>query len=107
MNSLGSISISPVRSEFSISSIRLVPLHPDLVNEPFSYRDTGVRPEIIVQRPFYSFRIMSQSDDILAISSVDDTVIYVANGDNYGLPQKASTTFSIVNAYDSYGLEVA
>jgi hypothetical protein len=99
--------------EFVINSLPLIPLHPDLVNEPFTFRDTGIRPEMRVKRPFFSFKItegLNPSEPIpgIAICTIGNEIPFSAGGYSpKTIPEKRSTIFSILNVYDSYGLEYA
>lgn len=87
-------------------------LPPELANEPFSFRDNGLRPEIIVSRSIFHFEI--EVDGVFC--SVGNTIVVsrdnvLHRGLNTGLlskePNKKISNFSVLNVYDTYGLDIA
>lgn len=86
-----------------------VPLPEELKNEPYSYEDNGLRPEIRgMTRPRFGFGI--HSDDGTPNCYVGREVVTSQEESlgrpRYELPKKRQTTISAVNVYDAYGLDV-
>lgn len=97
--------------------IESVPVPIELLNEPFSWKDDGLRSQVIstVKRGRFLFMITENG----ALSTIDGRVI--ARGTTKGgsgrsreqrlnkwdLPQKSGTNLSVISIYDMYGLEVA
>lgn len=81
--------------------------YPELLNEPYCYafEDNGERPEFTVGRPRFSLEI----DEDTIFIRVGSLVIGVY--DHYmpsylALPEKSGTNFSVLNVFDTYGLDV-
>lgn len=81
--------------------------YPELLNEPYSYEpdSNDQRPEFAVSRPRYLFKIDQNEVSAVIGSEVVDE-LYFDMGVYERLPVKASTNFSVLNVYDTYGLAV-
>lgn len=87
-----------------MGNAKLVPtLHHDLANEPYTSEDTGYRPELKVKRPFFSFKIDKHS---IATCSVNNKTIISNRVYTNNIPYKSCTNISVVNVYDTYGLDM-
>ena len=91
----------------SKSSTPQISLPSELYNEPFSYEDNNLRPEIIVKRPSFNFLITDIGEHIDPCCLVGYT-LYRKNSGMYAgrVPQKNTSYFSVVSVYDTYGLEI-
>jgi hypothetical protein len=89
-------------SFLNINYIKPVDLHYDIVNEPYTYLDTGLRPEIKNKRPFFSFKIYGNG---VAVCYVNNKTIKSQISD-CTIPAKFCTNISVVNIYDTYGLNM-
>lgn len=81
--------------------------YPELLNEPYSYEpdSNDQRPEFTVSRPLYLFSI---GKDLME-AKIGSEFIEEGSSDigvYERLPVKASTNFSVLNVYDTYGLAV-
>ncbi|CAH6420607.1 Hypothetical protein POVR2_LOCUS204 [uncultured virus] len=74
----------------------------ELLNEPFCYNDNLYRPEIIVPRSKFEYTI--ESDSILV--KIAGAVVHRFYNDNACVPTKSSSNVSILNIYDTYGLQI-
>lgn len=89
-----------------LSFVRTVAIPTELYNEPFAYVDTEERPEVTVERPSFLFKIEADRSCSIVIGTEVYTV-GLRGSQTLRLPQKSSTNVSILNIYDTYGLEVA
>ncbi|CAH6420510.1 Hypothetical protein POVR2_LOCUS179 [uncultured virus] len=81
-----------------------VELPEELLNEPYSYEDNGLRPDVVKERPRFLFRIQANGDCYFNLG----TVTYQPSRSEHRnqVPEKSSTTVSVVTVYDTYGLDV-
>ena len=78
----------------------------ELLNEPYTYRDSGLRPEYKIQRPFFLFSAFEGGG---ASCIVGSSRISVSEGQSYSLAiplEKCVSRFSVVSVYDTYGLRI-
>lgn len=87
----------------------LASLPPELANEPYSFFDDGLRPEIVKKREKFLFEIIPSEDDpthpTVRCSIGSKTIARFGYADS--LPDKMSSNFSVASAYDTYGLKGA
>lgn len=81
-----------------------VPLPSELVNEPFSFFDNGLRPEIVKPRPKFRFEI--EDNGVVIVTTHSGRVLARPSRPSLHLPEKRSTNVSVATVYDTYGLEV-
>lgn len=78
----------------------------ELSNEPYTYNDSGLRPEYKIRRPFFHFTALEGGGAVCVVGS---TRICVDGGQSYTLAiplEKSVSRFSVVSVYDTYGLAV-
>ena len=85
----------------------------ELSNESFSFvfHDNGYRPEITVARPafyseindYYVQALVQDGEMWFHVSSLDDNQL----DDDEELPEKCTSEVSILNVYDTYGLDIS
>lgn len=80
----------------------------ELLNEPFTDNDDEYRPEIIVPRGKFHYVI----HDGMVSCTVRSTVLEGSDGQRYFtvpyiLPKKRTSKVSVLNIYDTYGLQIA
>lgn len=106
--------VMSIRTLYPPCSVREVPLHPDLVNEPYTHDDTGVRADLPDStRPFFLFRASLDGPCSCRVGSLhfNTSELSRASWRSSSRPDyskcKLSSTVSVVDVYDVYGLEVA
>lgn len=81
----------------------------ELANEPYSFDDNGLRPEIIKQRQRFFFEICNQDQTVSC--SIGPHVIRESYRSGYAddipVPEKRMSNVSVVTVYDTYGLQTA
>lgn len=105
---------SPIRVLYPPCPVREVPLHPDLVNEPYTHYDTGVRADIPdSDRPFFLFKASLDGPCSCRVGQLhfdspdQGRSCWRSNSRPDYSKYKTSSTVSIIDVYDVYGLEVA
>lgn len=87
--------------------INLVPLHPDLANEPFSFADDGIRPDIRCRGDkFFRFSITKYEVSFRAGDMVASGVNLYRSEFSSDAKIRESTTTSLIDIYHSYGLDM-
>lgn len=91
-----------IRDFIVLPILNLVPLPPELENEPYAFIDTGLRPDVIGPTGF-AFAVGSDAHLVRAGSIFKRTKHEVDDDD---LPEKGVTHLSISGVYDLYGLDI-
>ncbi|CAH6419585.1 Hypothetical protein POVR2_LOCUS91 [uncultured virus] len=89
----------------SVSNLAILPI--ELLNEPFSFLDTGDRPEMVVYRSDFLFMVHRDGSSLAVIGSRE--IRREAPRDYWrasNKPDRDSTFFSLINIYDTYGLSI-
>jgi hypothetical protein len=86
-----------------LSDSKLIPLDDNIINEPYTNNDTGFKPEIKIKRPFFCFKI---SEDGIASACVNNKTIFSAKGRKDNIPKKCYSNISVLNIYDTYGVDM-
>src|SRR3990170_5798570 len=94
------------------TSVRLVPIPPELENEPFSVTDTNLRPELRHTDHFFLFRIIPIWTDMAKpVAFVDWLQFSYSAEQNLRADElkwkKLESRFSVIDVYRQYGLNVA
>lgn len=76
----------------------------ELENEPFSYEDNGLRPEVIKSRPRFLFQIHSGMGATVQVGS--KTIAESRGGPILRIPNKSRSTVSVLSVFDTYGLDI-
>lgn len=94
-----------------------VPLPDELLNEPYSFYDNGLRPEITVRRAPFSYSIDEYSEVSLDASQMRHvkmnptvaTARLMSTPAGYvdRIPEKRTSNYSVLNVYDTYGYDIA
>ncbi|CAH6421253.1 Hypothetical protein POVR2_LOCUS322 [uncultured virus] len=92
-----------------------VSLPEELLNEPYSFYDNGLRPEITVRRAPFSYSIDEYgTPSLLAIDMriAKNNQAMAARPRSRGMrihdvPEKRTSNYSVLNVYDTYGYDVA
>ncbi|CAH6419565.1 Hypothetical protein POVR2_LOCUS70 [uncultured virus] len=76
----------------------------ELLNEPFpDYRDNGLRVEIVIPRPRFEYTISASRVEV----KMRGEILHSKQHYTWSVPSKSSSRISILNVYDTYGLEIA
>jgi hypothetical protein len=92
---------------FFISGLCDVELPNELINEPYSYIDTGERPDIIVSRLPFLFNI--SKDRVASVHNGSERRIECSSSlasRYYVTPIKRKSNVSVITVYDTYGIEM-
>lgn len=92
---------------FPPCSVREVPLPSDLINEPYTLNDTGIRPDIpSSNQPFFQFEIREGIPHCEVGTSIFERRGVARRRPDFDPSRaKMKTNVSIVDVYDGYGLE--
>lgn len=89
----------------TMSNLSLVPLHSDLVNEPWTKEDTGVRADVYPSssRPFFKCQLAGG----MGVCIAGNIALSIPQLEQIDKSWKIATTLSVIDVYDAYGLETA
>lgn len=89
-----------------MGSVFFAPIAPpdELLNEPFSDTDNGLRPELIVSRPSFHFCIAPDGCPPGLRCLVGHSVL--SREDTRAAPKKSDSFCSVLSVYDTYGLDI-
>lgn len=85
-----------------------VPIPEELLNEPYTYDDNGLRPEIRqVGRSKFRFEIADSGTPTCIVGRQLITRVESPRRRYHAMPSKRRTSVSVINVYDAYGLDIA